>query len=213
MVNNILNFLDFNFISFNKTQCLKRIAIFWIVSTIVIMIDQFSFLWFVTLFAINLIVSILFIVLIIKFNNFKLSRFVCDGMFYLYLSVLFMLLSYKILTLSTNANYIILVILLTLLFACIASVILLTWRNIKKGAFSNTKFYKEICVGPVAGAVCGILVASVLFQNSSQQSALTILAIVILLLSFIISIPSVNLMKFFLLLYIDNGKTGDGSVS
>ena len=81
-------FLDYNFIPFNKKQCIKRIFLVWIVSAIVCFIAGRYVFWIVPLGCVDILISVIFIVLSIKYSKSRISRYLVDGVFWLYMAVI-----------------------------------------------------------------------------------------------------------------------------
>ena len=197
MVNNenIDAFINYNYIPFNKAQSIKRIVFMWVSSTILCLIGKQLLIWMLPFALINILISILFITLITKSNDSKLSRYLSDGIFYLYIAVVLNLASYRVMTLQIGSNGILAIILMLLMLACILIFVFVTLSNIKSNKFSGIGNAKKIISLPFLGGICGILAAKFFMQGQSQQTVLIIVAFIFLILSFIMSIPSINLLK------------------
>lgn len=197
MVNNksVKEFIDFAFVPFSKSQCIKRLLCIWLFSAVLCFIGGYSKKWMVLLCAANIVTSVLFIMLITKLASDRISRYLCDGIFYLHTAIIFNMASYRVITLLIKPNWILLLILLILLVACVAIFLLVTLQNIKSGKFSGINGGKKVVWIPLLGSVCGIVSANLFLRGQSQQVALTVVAIVLLFLSFILCIPSINLLR------------------
>lgn len=192
---NINAFIDFNFIPFNKWQCIKRLSGIWILSTILCFISKQFDLCVLIFGIINVLVTILFITLIAKYKQNKISRYLCDGIFYLYIAVILNVASYNVIALVTGSNCILLLFFLLLLVVCILIFTFATLSNIKSNKYSGINNAKKAFAFPLFCGAGGVLVAKIFLQGQSQQIALTIVAFVLLILSFVLSIPSINLLK------------------
>ncbi len=205
MVNmkNIISFLDFNYTPFSRKQCIKRLFVIWILSIVLCFIGKFYIILACLITFLNIVISIVFCTLIIKFQKAKISRFLCDGLTFLYIAIILNITSYRIITLQINDNWFLAVVLLFLLFLCICFFILIVYFNIKSDKYNVKSTSKKLISFPLVGGVCGIAVAKLFLQNISQNSAVLILFISTLLLSFIVSIGSLSLVKAFLLKYLE----------
>ena len=98
MVNNknILAFLNYNYTPFSKVQCIKRALMVWAASAALCLVNQPFELWIVPLAIANVMVSMLFTALMAKFSQTQSARYLCDGIFYLYMAVLLNLASYRV---------------------------------------------------------------------------------------------------------------------
>ena len=214
MVNNknIEAFINYNYIPFSKSQCLKRLIFIWAISILLCFIGYFNILWIIFLVIFNLVISVLFLTIIIKFSSSKNSRFLCDGFFWLYTSMLINLVSYRLMTLLIGENPLLLIILLLLLLVCIFIFSLVVLSNIKADNYNIATVNNKTSLLPFLGGLFGTLVARIFLQGQSEQAGVSILAFALLILSFIISIPSINLLKVFLYKRVNKDNTGDGSV-
>ena len=61
---------------------------------------------------------------------------------------------------------------------------------------------KILMIFPLLGSTCGFIFAKIFLQNIDKQNAVLILSMLLLFLSLIISIGSLNLLKVFLLIYL-----------
>ncbi len=204
MVNkqNIMSFLDYNYTPFRIKQCIIRLIVIWILSIALCFIGTFSLLLVCLISFFNIAISTVFCILIIKFRKAKISRFLCDGLTFLYIAIILNMASYRIISLQISDNWILALIFLVLLFLCICFFILIVYFNIKSDKYNVKSIIKKSLSFPLLGGVCGIVVAKLFLQNISQNSAVLIFSINTLLLSFIVSIGSLALLKAFLIRYI-----------
>lgn len=197
-------FINYNYTPFNKAQCIKRLFAVWITSAILCFIGSKFILWMLPLGIADLLLSVMFITLVVRYSQSQISRYLCDGIFYLYIAVILNLASYRVMTLQIGSNWILSIILMSLLIVCIFVFVLVTFSNIKSGKFVGTGASKRIISLPFLSCIIGILVAKLLLQGQSQQVVLTVVAYILLILSFVIGIPSINLLKaIFYKRYID----------
>lgn len=192
---NVDAFINYNYIPFSKTQAIKRIIMIWISSIALCFLGKGFMLWVIPTGIVSLAMSVFFVVLITKHDLSKTSRYMCDGVFYLYMSIILNLASYRVMTLKIGANWLLLIILLLLLLACILLFMIVTLLNIKAGKFAQKNASKKVVSLPFICGLCGILVAKFVLQEQTQEATLQMLAILLLILSFVVSIPSVNLLR------------------
>ena len=197
MVNDdkIQSFLDFHFVPFNKKQCIKRVICIWIFSTILCFIGKRSLTWILFFGFINVTENILFIILAVRFPSDRISRYLCDGFFFLYMSIILNVASYRVITLVTTPHWVLLFVFLSLLVIFISLLLLVTRSNVKNNRFLDIGKDKAILWLPLVCGSCGILTARLFLREQPVQVALATVAFIFLILSFIISIPSVNIFK------------------
>ena len=129
-------FVSYGYTPFRKGQCVKRILFLWALSAGVCFIGE-RHVWAVGLAAGAVCVSVFFAVLIVRHSSTKRARFLCDGVFSLYLSLLFNLAAYRLFALETGDSWMMAVGFLLLLFGCVLAFLFITFGNIKKGMFSK----------------------------------------------------------------------------
>lgn len=139
--------------------------------------------------------SVFFVLLIARHSSAKRARFLCDGVFCLYLSLLFNLAAYRLFALETGESWMLAAGFLLLLFGCMLAFLFITFRNIKKGAFSKTPAAQRAAILPTAGGVLGVLVARFLLTDLPQRSLFRLLGALLLFLSLLMSLPSINIVK------------------
>ena len=189
------SFLKYGYTPFRKSQCIVRLFALWGLSAIPCLIGSKSILWGVILGFINILISVIFSVLLVRYSLSMISRFLCDGIFCLHLSVILVLTSYRIIALESNPSLILLAMLLLLLLVCIIVFLYITYLNIKADKFSSTSPTKSAAFSPALGSVIGILTVKAFLSSQSQHFFIMTVAILLLVLSFIISIPSLNFLK------------------
>ena len=133
-----------------------------------------------------------FAVLIVRHSSTKRARFLCDGVFSLYLSLLFNLAAYRLFALETGDSWMMAVGFLLLLFGCVLAFLFITFRNIKKGVFSKEPTAKQTAILPAA---VGVLAARFLLMGQPQQTVFRLTGALLLILSLLISIPGINILK------------------
>ena len=114
---NIISFLNYNYTAFSKKQCVFRIFWLWILSVLCFIVQvPIALKCSVLLF--DFVISSIFIVLIAKFSKNKVSRYLCDGLFCLYIAIILNIASCGFLSLFINSNGILYLVFLLLLVLC-----------------------------------------------------------------------------------------------
>ncbi len=209
MVNNIKSFVFFQYKPFSKSQAIKRLAVIMIISAALSLIGNNSILWLSVTGCLWIMTAVLFIFLIVKRSKNEISRFLCDGVNYLHISLLLVFLSYRLITLNTNERLSLLVLLLLVLVITIGLFSWMTFLNIKKGIFNSENSKKGNTLFPLLFGIGGMLAARLFLGNKTQDTILFIAALISLLLSCIVSIGSLNLIRALLFLRIQSNNISD----
>lgn len=197
--NNLVAFINYNYIPFSKSQCIKRLVTIWLLSIGVSLVGTHTIIWSLVFSVINIVVSIIFIVLILKFSLSKIARFLCDGITFLYIAIILNLGSYKFLTLLVEENWMLCLIFLSFLLMDITIFTIVVYKNIKSNKYSAQSNSKKVIWLPFVSTTCGILASRFFLQDASQETNIILVSTILLFLSFITGIPSINLLKAFLL--------------
>ena len=192
---NIQHFLDYQYIPFSKKQCGQRIVLLWVLSLVSVFVGTQAVTWAVLLAVPNLIISVLFALLMLRYPQSRIARYLCDGVTFLHLSVLLMLSAYRIITFYRGKNLLLLMILAAELLADILLFFFLTLRNIADDKYHPDSTKSGSAVIPYVFGAMGFIFAGVVLTGQSQKTALTVLAVCFMILSLIMGIGSLNLLK------------------
>lgn len=198
----IISFMNYNYTPFSIKQCLIRIVLVWVLSALCC-IGEFSWLIIYIIIFFDIAISAVFGTLMIKFSSKKISRYLCDGLFCLYVSIILNQAAYRVLTLLVDVNWSLSLIFLALLILCVCTFLILVFYNIKCDKYNIQSSAKKSFLFSFVGSGCGLLFAKLFLQDISNNHAILLVSILLLLLSFITSIGSLNLLKIFLLKYIN----------
>lgn len=190
---NMMNYIEYEYKPFSKTQCLVRLILIWILGVLMCMIGKDRLLWLVISLMINISISTIFGILIVKYSKAKISRFLCDGLTCLSVSIILAFIAYRVFVLQSEYNWIVAVIFLGILFMCIFVFTLIVHIKVKAGMFNEPSKNKRNVVWPYIGASIGVFFARVFLQDMSMEGA--VLAICILLLSLMVGLGSANLLR------------------
>lgn len=200
---NIKAFIDFNYIPLSTKQCIIRLLLLWLFGSLVCCIGNIDYILMLFATIISLAITTLFFILVFRYKESKISRFLCDGITYTYLSLIANIASYKFLTLNSNSNPVLaLILMLSLVFFIVFTMIFILYL-IKKGCYnksSNTRVSLTLCS---LSGILGISVAKFSSIYLSQDEAVVFGSICLLVLSFLLSIPSANLLKAYFTIKIN----------
>lgn len=213
MVNleNIQNFINYGYQKFSKKQCIKRLIFLWLLSLICCVTGTNNLPWMVGLFLFITIISVLFLYLILFDSSSKISRFLCDGITFLYVSILLLLISYRISVIHSKENLLLLLIYLIIWICSISSFSVIVFLNIKANNYAETKRQSGATFFPLLAGGVGMCVARFLLSSFSDEAMLQILSLILLLLSLITGIGSISIVKA-ILLRRTGGRRGTVSV-
>ena len=177
----IIDFVNYNYSPFSKKQCIKRIALVWIASVALCLIGDKSLLWMIPLAIADLLLTLLFVGIILKYSKSQVSRYLCDGAFGMHFAVILMA-----------------VLLLLLLVIGVFVSAFITILNIKNGKFSKNSMSPKIGALPYAAGAMGVVFAYFFLQGQSQQTVLSLISLNLLIISLLVGVTSLNLLKAFL---------------
>ena len=195
---NIDDFVNFHYIPFCKAQCVRRILAIWVIGLAISVLGLHNRNWLAIIICVNAMITLAFSYLVIKAGANRKSRFLCDGIYYAYLSVLLCIAAYRVISLQIGENKILLILLLGLWSICILLFALIVFLHIKHGRYRNPPQVQKEIIFPFFGGIIGIAVAKFYLRGTSQETMFLILSVVLLLLSFLVGIGSLNLLKFIL---------------
>ena len=91
----IAAYLDYKYVPFSKAQCVRRIFIVLLSGAGLCLIRERSLLWAVPVGLLSLLITAAFIALMVRFSSLRISRYLCDGIFGLYIAVIMNLGAYR----------------------------------------------------------------------------------------------------------------------
>lgn len=198
--NNIQNFINYNFVPLSRCVCIKRLLIFWLLNIPFYLIDNFSIFFGIIFSIINLFVSVVFIKIAKNKTNNKESKFLCDGIACLYYSIILNIAAYIVLSFFNGYNYFLLIALILSLLFCIVVFVLLVIKFIKDGKYNNNNGIGKFTLIPFSGGLIGISLGRLFFSgNKDTQTGFIAIAMCLLVMSYIISIGSLNFVKLYFL--------------
>lgn len=198
---NILSFVNFNYTPFSRKQCIIRLFVTWLLSGLCLVgSGKLISLFFVAFF--DLLIGVVFGVLIVRFPKEKISRFICDGLTFLYASIILNVFSYKLIALNFGDNIALLLVFALLLLMCILLSFWLVLRNIKADEYKTNKVIKSIFAFSMLGAVSGWIFAKCVLGDISQSDAVLLVSVLLLFISLLLSIGSMSLLKVCFLKYL-----------
>lgn len=191
----IAAYLDYNYIPFKKTQCVGRIFIVLLSGAGLCLIRERSLLWAVPVGLLSLLITAAFIVLMVRFSRLRISRYLCDGAFGLYIAVIMNLGAYRCTALQAGSSVLRLIAMLGLLLIWAVAFAAITISWIRAGKFSNADPSKPNFWLPGLFVFAGMGLARVFLQGRSQQTVFAVITGGLLILSLIMGMISSNLLK------------------
>ena len=191
----IAAYLDYNYIPFKKTQCVGRIFIVLLSGAGLCLIRERSLLWAVPVGLLSLLITAAFIVLMVRFSRLRISRYLCDGIFGLYIAVIMNLGAYRCTALQAGSSVLRLIAMLGLLLIWAAAFAAITVSWIRAGKFSNTNPSKPNFWLPGLFVFAGMGLARVFLQGRSQQTVFAVITVGLLVLSLVMGVTGSFLLK------------------
>lgn len=191
----IAAYLDYNYIPFKKTQCVGRIFIVLLSGAGLCLIRERSLLWAVPVGLLSLLITAAFIVLMVRFSRLRISRYLCDGIFGLYIAVIMNLGAYRCTALQAGSSVLRLIAMLGLLLIWAAAFAAITISWIRAGKFSNADPSKPNFWLPGLFVFAGMGLARVFLQGRSQQTVFAVITVGLLVLSLVMGMTGSFLLK------------------
>lgn len=198
-------YLSYGYTPFRKEQCVERIIGAWVASAVLLVIGERSVAWAVPLGLCCLLITALFITLTVRHSKERLSRYLCDGVFSLYLALLLDLAAYRITVLQSGASLLRAAGFVGLLLLSIAAWGLLVRKNIKSNKYSEAAKPQKIGAWAYIGGAVGVLAAPVLLAG---WDGLTVSSVGLISLSLLLSVGSLNLQRALLDIKTQRGELG-----
>lgn len=191
----IAAYLDYNYIPFKKTQCVGRIFIVLLSGAGLCLIRERSLLWAVPVGLLSLLITAAFIVLMVRFSRLRISRYLCDGIFGLYIAVIMNLGAYRCTALQAGSSVLRLIAMMGLLLIWAAAFAAITVSWIRAGKFSSSDPSKPNFWLPGLCGVVGMGLARVFLQGRSQQTVFAVITVGLLVLSLVMGVTGSFLLK------------------
>lgn len=198
-------YLSYGYTPFRKVQCVERIIGAWVASAVLLVIGERSVAWAVPLGLCCLLITALFAALTARHSKERLSRYLCDGVFSLYLALLLDLAAYRITVLQSGASLLRAAGFVGLLLLSIAAWGLLVRKNIKSNKYSEAAKPQKIGAWAYIGGAVGVLAAPVLLAG---RDGLTVSSVGLISLSLLLSVGSLNLQRALLDIKTQRGELG-----
>lgn len=188
-------FLDYGYVPFRKAQCVGRIFIVLLSGTGLCLIRERSLLWAVPVGLLSLLITAAFIVLMVRFSRLRISRYLCDGIFGLYIVVIMNLGAYRCTALQAGSSVLRLIAMLGLLLIWVAAFAAITVSWIRAGKFSSSDPSKPNFWLPGLFVFAGMGLARVFLQGRSQQTVFAVITVGLLVLSLVMGVTGSFLLK------------------
>lgn len=191
----IAAYLDYNYIPFKKTQCVGRIFIVLLSGAGLCLIRERSLLWAVPVGLLSLLITAAFIVLMVRFSRLRISRYLCDGIFGIYIAVIMNLGAYRCTALQAGSSVLRLIAMMGLLLIWAAAFAAITVSWIRAGKFSSSDPSKPNFWLPGLFVFAGMGLARVFLQGRSQQTVFAVITVGLLVLSLVMGVTGSFLLK------------------
>ena len=188
-------FLDYGYVPFRKAQCVGRIFIVLLSGAGLCLIRERSLLWAVPVGLLSLLITAAFIVLMVRFSRLRISRYLCDGIFGLYIAVIMNLGAYRCTALQAGSSVLRLIAMLGLLLIWAAAFAAITVSWIRAGKFSSSDPSKPNFWLPGLFVFAGMGLARVFLQGRSQQTVFAVITVGLLVLSLVMGVTGSFLLK------------------
>lgn len=143
----------------------------------------------------SLLITAAFIVLMVRFSSLRISRYLCDGIFGLYIAVIMNLGAYRCTALQAGSSVLRLIAMLGLLLIWAAAFAAITVSWIRAGKFSNADPSKPNFWLPGLFVFAGMGLARVFLQGRSQQTVFAVITVGLLVLSLVMGMTGSFLLK------------------
>ena len=187
--------LDYKYVPFSKAQCVRRIFIVLLSGAGLCLIRERSLLWAVPVGLLSLLITAAFIVLMVRFSSLRISRYLCDGIFGLYIAVIMNLGAYRCTALQAGSSVLRLIAMLALLLIWAAAFAAITVSWIRAGKFSSSDPSKPNFWLPGLFVFAGMGLARVFLQGRSQQTVFAVITVGLLVLSLVMGMTGSFLLK------------------
>lgn len=195
---NVYNFIMSGYVAFSKVRYIKRLLVLWIVGLATSLIGSANHGWMIATSCINAIVSCVFLALLFQKRAPMKMCFVCEGIFYLCISVFLCMAAYRVAVYESGANWWLFASMLVSLLACIILSLVIVFHNIKNDSYGKHTNPPKSTAAPFVSGMLGMVMASLFLHNASQSTLIRIVSAILLLLALLFSSGSMNLLKAFL---------------
>lgn len=193
------SFINYNYKELTKGECIERILCVWLFGVAVCLLGKNNTIFFALIIPVCLAITLLISVLAAKYIKLKGSRFLSDGISWLFYSIMLNLASYRFyMIFQHERNTALIVVSLLSLPVSIMCYLLIVYRNIKLDKYGTKSGLSAIGGLALLGGVFGILVAKIMINSIDQNDQVILVSLILLFLSILVSSGSMNFLKYFL---------------
>lgn len=203
-VENIQSFIEYRFSPLSISQLISRQLVSWALSIACIWLGEKNWWGILSFVIFDLLILCVGIYIAKNGLQKKNSKFLWDGMTLLYLSICLNVIAYHILARNTAGSLLLALALFVLLLICLLFSGLLVCCSIKKNRYSEDAPASESSHVAYIFAVIGLLSAKICLSTITDQMGLQIVALILLLLSYILAFGWTNVIKLILNCKINN---------
>lgn len=195
---NIRNFINYHYQPLSASQIAARLITLWVLSIVCCLLGPDRYVWAIGILIPNLlIVGIILYILPIGIRE-KNSKFLWDGVTYLYISVILNLTAYRILTWESGYDFALLFFLLLVLLLSLAAAGILVLYNIRDDRYNEQGQTSGKSILPYLLSLVGFLFVKYYLDAVGNHIGIQIIAMALLLISAFIGLGWTNLIRFVL---------------
>ena len=193
---NILDFLNFGYKPLTKKYIIQNLFITWFLSLLVAFVC-FNISALVYGIIITNIIITIFLLFFIKKKAKQFIKFLFDGINFTYLSILLLLGSFLMFTYHQEKKLWIFLFMLLIWLINVFICVYICLRNVKNDNYKAHKGNKNIFLYSLMASGIAVILSRVFLSNLNQDFVPIILAIVLIVLSLLLSVCSINFLKVF----------------
>lgn len=206
----IRNFINFHYQPLSASQIITRLIAVWILSIACCLLGSDRYLWAIGVLIPNLLLmGIILYILRIGIRE-KTSKFLWDGLTYMYMSVILNFTAYHILTWESGYDLALLFLLILFLLLSLVSAGILVFHNIRDDKYNEQEQTTGKSVFPYLLSLAGFLFVKYHLDVAGNRMGIQIVAMTLLIISVFLGLGWTNLIRLVLNRKL---KTGDNSLS
>lgn len=192
----IQSYLNYGFSPLNRKSSVETILLMWIFALICSIGS--SILMIIIVLA-NVLITALLSLLIIKKSEEQKTRFLFDAITSIYMCCVLMMGLFRYLSLFNMINSAFIIICISTILVCMILSVILSYALVRKGFFSKEhKAHSGLFLTPFLGAGIGYASARIFLKGASQNIAITVILIAILLMSLLLCVVgAIDLLKLY----------------
>lgn len=188
---------------FNKKYLISRLLILWVLSLPCSFLTNIALPIFVLFLCVNICISVITITLWNK-KYYPMNQFLLDGLFFFYLSFIFIFVSFFLATFQKEKEYWIFGMMLIFSLLSMILMILANIRKIKQGKVEEQKHQEKSTIIIILASATGCFLARTLLSKVDQDISTLIVSTLFYLVAIILNTGCVGFLKVYLSLKYKN---------